>query len=43
MGHGTGQGDEDAEHQRPSYLLEPDPEDALIGELPSVAPPVIGL
>jgi hypothetical protein len=43
MGHGTGQGDEDVEHQRPSYLLEPDPEDALIGELPSVAPPVIGL
>jgi hypothetical protein len=40
---GKGEGEEDAEHQRPAYLLEPDPEDALIGELPRVAPPVIGL
>jgi hypothetical protein len=35
--------EEDAEHHRPDYLLEPDPENALIGDLPRTAPPVIGL
>jgi hypothetical protein len=44
MGHGgKGEGSEDAEHQRPSYLLEPDPDDALVGKLPQSVPPVIGL
>lgn len=37
---GTGR-DNDAEHQRPSYLIEPDT-NAIVGELPQVAPPVIG-
>jgi hypothetical protein len=40
---GKGEGSEDAEHQRPSYLLEPDPDDALVGKLPQSVPPVIGL
>jgi hypothetical protein len=40
---GKGEGDEDAEHQRPAYLLENDPDEALIGELPRTSPPVIGL
>jgi hypothetical protein len=44
MGHGSkGEDSEDAEHQRPSYLLEPDPDDALVGKLPQSVPPVIGL
>jgi len=43
MGHGRGgKGEEDAEHQRPAYLVESDPEDVLIGELPKTIPPVIG-
>lgn len=33
--------DSDAEHQRPSYLIEPDT-NAIVGDLPQVAPPVIG-
>ncbi|GGM32726.1 hypothetical protein GCM10012275_00160 [Longimycelium tulufanense] len=37
-GAGRGQGGEDAEHQRPSYLVETDD----IYDLPRVAPPVIG-
>jgi hypothetical protein len=40
---GKGEGDEDTEHQRPAYLLENDPDEALIGELPRTSPPVIGL
>ena len=36
-----GQGDEDTEHQRPSYLVEPDPEDTF-GTDQITAPPVIG-
>jgi hypothetical protein len=44
MGHGgKGEKEEDAEHRRPAYLLETDPDNALIGELPRVSPPVIGL
>jgi hypothetical protein len=38
-----GKREDDAEHRRPEYLIEPDPENALIGELPKTAPPVIGL
>ncbi|MGA6093114.1 hypothetical protein [Amycolatopsis sulphurea] len=38
-----GKGDEDNEHKRADYLLETDPDDALIGTLPKAAPPVIGL
>lgn len=37
-----GQGDEDAEHESPDYLIEPDPDDAFAGDLPKTAPPVIG-
>ncbi|GGS16813.1 MULTISPECIES: hypothetical protein [Actinokineospora] len=36
-----GQGDEDLEHQRPSYLVEPDPEDTF-GTDQITAPSVIG-
>lgn len=35
-------GDDDKEHQRPSYLVEPDPDDLFGGDLPPTAPPVIG-
>jgi hypothetical protein len=42
-GGGKDEGDGDAEHQRPAYLLENDPDKALIGELPRTSPPVIGL
>ena len=35
-GGGKGEGDEDTEHQRPAYLLEADPDDALVGELPEL-------
>lgn len=38
---GGGQGREDQERQRPSYLIEPD-SNRLIGELPPTAPAVIG-
>jgi hypothetical protein len=41
MGAGHGQGGEDSEHQRPSYLVEPDP-DAMFGTDRLTAPPVIG-
>jgi hypothetical protein len=41
MGAGRGQGGEDDEHQRPSYLVEPDP-DATFGTDQMTAPPVIG-
>ncbi|MFE9745313.1 hypothetical protein ACFYOT_10445 [Saccharothrix saharensis] len=40
-GPATGRGEEDTEHQTPSYLLEPDPE-ALFGGGEATAPPVIG-
>ncbi|WP_232283886.1 hypothetical protein [Saccharomonospora cyanea] len=39
---GRGQGDEDKEHQRASYLQENDPDEAFIGDLGKTAPPVIG-
>jgi hypothetical protein len=38
---GAGRGGDDHERQRPSYLIEPDP-NLLIGDLPPTAPPVIG-
>jgi hypothetical protein len=41
MGAGRGQGGEDDEHQRPSYLVEPDP-DSVFGTDEMTAPPVIG-
>lgn len=41
-GAGRGQGDEDKEHQRASYLQENDPDEAFIGDLGKTAPPVIG-
>ncbi|GAB2980795.1 hypothetical protein LWP59_00930 [Amycolatopsis acidiphila] len=42
MGHGgKGQGGEDEEHQRPSWLIEPDP-DEVFGTTERTAPPVIG-
>ncbi len=41
-GGGRGQGDEDKEHQRASYLQENDPDEAFIGDLGKTAPPVIG-
>jgi hypothetical protein len=40
-GGGRGEGDEDGEHQRPSYLVEADP-DSLFGTDEMTAPPVIG-
>lgn len=42
MGHGgKGQGGEDDEHERPSWLIEPDPDD-VFGTSERTAPPVIG-
>ncbi|XVS63512.1 hypothetical protein ACQPYE_35460 [Actinosynnema sp. CA-299493] len=41
VGPAAGRGEEDAEHQSPSYLVEPDPE-ALFGGGRATAPPVIG-
>jgi hypothetical protein len=43
MGHGgrRGEGDEDGEHDRPSFLVEPDPHDTF-GTDEVTAPPVIG-
>ena len=38
---GRGQGDDDEEHQRPSFLVEGDP-DAVFGTDEMTAPPVIG-
>ncbi|WP_018680164.1 hypothetical protein [Actinokineospora enzanensis] len=40
---GRGEGDEDTEHTTAAYLREEDPDEALVGELPNTAPPVIGL
>lgn len=39
---GKGKGEDDAEHQRPSYLVEADP-DSVFGSDEKTAPPVIGL
>jgi hypothetical protein len=45
MGHGgggrKGQGEDDGEHERPSFLVEPDPHDTF-GTDEVTAPPVIG-
>jgi hypothetical protein len=41
MGAGRAQGGEDTEHERPSFLVEPDP-DATFGTDEMTAPPVIG-
>jgi hypothetical protein len=42
MPHGQrGEGEEDSEHQRASYLVEGDP-DAVFGTDEMTAPPVIG-
>ncbi len=41
-GAGKGKGDEDKEHKTPSYLISVDNGNELIGELPKVAPPVLG-
>jgi hypothetical protein len=45
MGHGAkgGKGEEDAEHQRASYLVEADPESIFGGSDERTVPPVIGL
>ncbi|MDX3194187.1 hypothetical protein PV458_37825 [Streptomyces sp. MN03-5084-2B] len=45
MGHGAkgGKGEEDAEHQRASYLVEADPESIFGGPDERTVPPVIGL
>ncbi|WP_370969737.1 hypothetical protein [Amycolatopsis sp. cg9] len=45
MGHGAkgGKGEEDAEHQRASYLVEADPESVFGGTDERTVPPVIGL
>lgn len=40
-GHGKGEGSEDEEHQRPSWLVEADPDD-IFGTSERTAPPVIG-
>jgi hypothetical protein len=40
-GGGRGQGGEDGEHQRPSFLVEADP-DETFGTDEVTAPPVIG-
>jgi hypothetical protein len=40
-GAGKGGGGEDTEHQRPTYLVEPDPDD-IFGTDQKTAPPVIG-
>jgi len=41
VGAGRGQHGDDSEHQRPSWLIEQDP-NAIVGELPRTAPAVIG-
>ncbi|WP_304504536.1 hypothetical protein [Amycolatopsis sp. FU40] len=44
MGRGQkGEGEEDLVHETADYLVEQDPDAALIGELPKAVPPVIGL
>ncbi|MEY7971502.1 hypothetical protein AB8O38_05820, partial [Saccharomonospora xinjiangensis] len=40
-GAGKGQGGEDSDHQRPTYLVEADPDD-VFGTNERTAPPVIG-
>lgn len=40
-GAGRGRGDDDTEHERPTWLIEEDP-NAIVGQLDPVAPPVIG-
>ncbi len=39
---GKGKGDDDKEHKTPSYLVNVDNGNELIGTMPKVAPPVIG-
>ena len=39
---GHGQGDSDAEHDTPAYLVNADNGNDLVGTLPLVAPPVLG-
>jgi hypothetical protein len=39
---GRGQGDSDAEHDTPAYLVNADNGNDLVGTLPLVAPPVLG-
>ncbi len=41
-GAGKGQGDDETEHQRASYLQENDPDEVFLGDLGKTAPPVIG-
>ncbi|WP_037368590.1 hypothetical protein [Amycolatopsis orientalis] len=44
MGHGQkGEEEEDLVHETADYLVEQDPDGALIGDLPKAVPPVIGL
>ncbi|MGW7531929.1 hypothetical protein [Amycolatopsis sp. NPDC054798] len=44
MGRGQkGEGEEDLVHETADYLVEQDPDAALIGDLPKAVPPVIGL
>ncbi|PZS40319.1 MAG: hypothetical protein DLM62_03510 [Pseudonocardiales bacterium] len=38
---GSGRDDDSRDHRRPSYLIEQDT-NAIVGELPQTAPPVIG-
>jgi hypothetical protein len=40
-GGNKGQGDDDTEHERPSFLVEPDPHETF-GTDEVTAPPVIG-
>lgn len=41
-GAGRGKGDDNNEHKTPSYLVNVDNGNELIGRLPKTAPPVIG-
>ncbi|GAB3380085.1 hypothetical protein [Amycolatopsis echigonensis] len=44
MGRGEkGEGEDDLVHETADYLVEQDPDAALIGDLPKAVPPVIGL
>lgn len=44
MGRGQkGEGEDDLVHETADYLVEQDPDAALIGDLPKAVPPVIGL
>jgi len=42
MGGGRGKGDDDYEHNTPSYLITQEHGSEIVGELPLVSPPVIG-